>query len=552
MNKKLVILAIIIVLASVLRLWHLNLNPPHLTGDEAALGYNAYSILTTGRDERGAFLPVIFQSFGDWKPGLYIYLTVPFVAILGLTEWAVRLPSALGGVAAVWLLGLVVSKLFKNPKLGILASLVLALNPWHIQFSRGAWEVNISLTLTLLGIYYFLGFVEGKKHSIYFSALFFALTLWAYQGAKLSTLIVVLALLISHFNQIKKLPKDVLAKALIMGLLVAAPVVWSVMAGKAGRLEIFSVFSYQRPPEVINTILKQDGDLLGSWEYSFYHSEALSLARGVLDRWFNHYSPRFLFFAGDWTNQRHQAPDMGMFLLADSIFLLLGFLSLAKTKDKRAVVFVLIWVILAPLPAALSRDIVHGVRSFNMVVPLAIINSLGLLWILEWLSKQRKTMRVPIYIVCCLLFVANYIYYLDQYWVHLPKHDAKYWQYGYKQAVLEISSNQESYDKIVFQQSYNQPYIFFLFYRAAASFAYQKYDPVYQPNPYGDVGLVTKIDNIEFRDATEGDLHKKGTLIIYDPEHPPFPGLSLKQSDGNYEEIKRPDGSTAFEFLSFR
>src|SRR3989304_6317172 len=104
-------LLIILGIAIVLRLWKLGSIPPSLTSDEASLGYNAYSILKTGRDEYGQFLPIIFKSFGDYKPGLYVYSTVPFVAFFGLNEFSVRLPSAIAGVIAVWLLYKIVSSL---------------------------------------------------------------------------------------------------------------------------------------------------------------------------------------------------------------------------------------------------------------------------------------------------------------------------------------------------------------------------------------------------------------------------------------------------------
>src|SRR3990167_6493140 len=96
------LLILILVFATVLRLWKLGSIPPHLAPDEASLGYNAYSILKTGRDEYGKFLPFVFKSFGDYKPGLYIYTTVLSVAILGLTEFAVRFPSALAGILSVY------------------------------------------------------------------------------------------------------------------------------------------------------------------------------------------------------------------------------------------------------------------------------------------------------------------------------------------------------------------------------------------------------------------------------------------------------------------
>src|SRR3972149_8203592 len=131
-------LFLILTFASILRLWNLGGNPPHLTPDEAALGYNAYSILKTGRDEYGQILPVIFKSFGDYKPGLYVYLTVPSVAIFGLTEFAVRFPSALSGILIIFLIYKIITLLTAHYRTSIAAAIIAALNPWLITFSRGA------------------------------------------------------------------------------------------------------------------------------------------------------------------------------------------------------------------------------------------------------------------------------------------------------------------------------------------------------------------------------------------------------------------------------
>ena len=373
----------ILILASVLRMWQLDINPPHLTSDEAALAYNAYSILETGRDEHGELLPLIFKSFGDWKPGLYIYLTVPFVAVLGLTEWAVRLPSALAGVVAVWLIYKISQRLFTpkleigNWKLEILAAMLLAVSPWHVHFSRGAWEANLSLTLTLAGICFFLRFLKGKRKSVYLSCLFFALTLWAYQGAKLGTTLVVVALLLAYRKQFNLMPRRQIIKVLVLGFVLVLPIILSVVQGQAGRLAVFSVFSYRRPLEYVVNILNQEGVGINSWQYIFYHSGPLSILRGVLNRWTNYYSARFLFFEGDWANPRHGAPDVGVLLLADLPMLIFGFLYLARSQNRNAKWFVLLWLLLAPLPAALSRDTIQGVRSLNEVVPLTILTACG-------------------------------------------------------------------------------------------------------------------------------------------------------------------------------
>src|SRR5438874_1717900 len=101
LKREVLILILIVFLASILRFWNLGSVPPSLEWDEAALGYNAYSLLHTGRDEYGTLLPLNLKSFGDYKPAVYAYLDVPFVAIFGLNEFAVRLPSALAGIGLV-------------------------------------------------------------------------------------------------------------------------------------------------------------------------------------------------------------------------------------------------------------------------------------------------------------------------------------------------------------------------------------------------------------------------------------------------------------------
>ena len=548
--KNKLVLVVILTIAAILRLWNLDTNPPHLYSDEAAIGYNAYSILKTGRDEHGEFLPIVFKSFGDWKPGLYIYSTVPFIATLGLSELSVRLPSAIAGIVAVFLLYILAKELFKNEKIAFLISLCLALTPWHIHFSRGAWEANLSLTILLGGTLCFVKSISGKKKYLLPGAILFALTLWTYQGAKLASLIVLGILTYTYRKPLLEINRKLATTTILMGIILTLPILLSLIDGKAGRLSVYSLFSYERPPESIDRILSQEGVSRNSWQYKLYHTETLSFVRGLTGRWVNHYSGRFLFFEGDWSNPRHQAPETGMLLLIQLPLLLLGTFILVRQKDTKAISFILLWLILAPLPAALSRDSVHAVRSFNLVIPLAVLTGLGVWGITEFLQKQKKKVAFPISAALCCIFILNYWYYLDNYFVHYPKRNAQAWLYGYKEVIGAI--NKKNYDEVIFQQSYNQPYMFFLFYK--------KYDPekyqatsrkYYEENPYGDVGKISRLDNISFRNATESDLHKPGTLIIFDPETPPYPAILEEHRGGEVGEVKRPNGSTAFRILKF-
>ncbi|NCQ11990.1 MAG: hypothetical protein GW809_07600, partial [Bacteroidetes bacterium] len=82
----------ILVLSIFLRFYKLGTVPHGMTWDEAAIGYNGFAIFNTRRDEWLQRLPVSFQSFGDYKAPLAIYLNGIFTYLFGLNLFAVRLP----------------------------------------------------------------------------------------------------------------------------------------------------------------------------------------------------------------------------------------------------------------------------------------------------------------------------------------------------------------------------------------------------------------------------------------------------------------------------
>src|SRR3989344_2849602 len=150
MNRN--ILFAVLTLAFILRFYHLGQNPLSLNWDETSNAYNAYSILKTGRDEYERFLPLYNRSFDDYKPPLYMYLNVPTVAIFGLTPFAARLPSALFGFLTVPLIYFLVRKLFNQKLMALAAMFLLAISPWHIQFSRVGFEANVGLFTAVTAI----------------------------------------------------------------------------------------------------------------------------------------------------------------------------------------------------------------------------------------------------------------------------------------------------------------------------------------------------------------------------------------------------------------
>lgn len=543
--KKNWILVLILFLAAILRLYDLGRIPPSLDWDEAALGYNAYSILRTGRDEYGHFLPLIFKSFGDYKPGLYIYLTVPFVAIFGLTELAVRLPSALIGITTVWLLYQVALLFLKKKPLALFTSFALAVSPWHLHFSRGAWEANVALFFVLGGIYAFLRAEKKRIKWLYFSALSLAGAVLTYQGGKLMVPLIVFGLLVCYWPKFKKIARKNLIIAAVLLLILSLPSLLPVFTGGGGRLEVMSLFSYRRSPEEISQILLQDKG--SRFFFNLFHCEWLAFARGILGRYFNHFSGKFLFFEGDWGNQRHSVPYGGVLYYIDFLFLISGLAYLIREKIPGKNFF-WYWLLVTPLPAALSRDAIQAVRSLNMVLPLTIIVASGMYQVYLWIKQRKFIIHYSLFIILLLIYIWCFIYYLDQYYLHYPVHSSQYWQYGYREVVNFIYPIKDNYSKIIFTQKWGQPYIYWLFYSQYNPEDYQKQAKLTE-SPYGDVGQVEKIDNIQFRNIYwPSDRSLTKTLFIGNQYELPLRDIDPNQAR-TLEEVKFLNGEIAFRIV---
>ncbi|MDE2588384.1 MAG: hypothetical protein KGL95_01790, partial [Patescibacteria group bacterium] len=104
----------IFIFGIVLRFYHFPIIPPGLYPDETAIGYNAYSIIQTGKDEYGVPMPLYFRSFDDYKMPGYIYTVALVMKAVGTNAFAVRFPSALSGVVAIIALFFLVYQLSKN------------------------------------------------------------------------------------------------------------------------------------------------------------------------------------------------------------------------------------------------------------------------------------------------------------------------------------------------------------------------------------------------------------------------------------------------------
>lgn len=456
-----VLLFFIVLFAGIIRIGNIGNNPPSISWDEASIGYNAYSILKTGRDEHGKFLPVdTFAAFGDYKPPVPIYLTVPFVAFFGLNETAVRLPSAIAGTLTVLALYFLVIELFKKNLragwIGLVSSVVLALTPWHIMLSRAGFEANIALLFITTGIWWVLA-ARGNPKWWYVCWLPFVLGVYTFNSARYAGPLIALGITVFVWKHIWAARKQFVI-GVIIGLVVLAPIVPHLLS-KQSRLRFDEVSIFTDLTVVLRSNARRQSDGFSKLS-AIFDNRRLGYAHAYLIHFFDNLEPRFLFMHGD-GNPKFSIQDTGELLLVSAPFVVYGLLRLFQ--DAPGVAALLVWWLLVSIaPAAVARETPHALRIENGLPVYMIFTAYGL--VMGVAEIQKKRWRTLVLSALCVLFALNFMYFWHNLIVHYPTEFSGEWQYGYKQAIQYVDSVKQNYDTVVLTESIGRPYIYVLFY----------------------------------------------------------------------------------------
>jgi 4-amino-4-deoxy-L-arabinose transferase-like glycosyltransferase len=496
LNKYLIYF--ILLLAIFLRAYKIN-TLPSLNPDEAALGYNAYSLLQTGKDEHGISWPLHFKSFGDYKPGGYVYLDLPFIKILGLTPLAVRLPNLIFSILTIYVLYQLVFLLSPSRTLALCSALVLTLSPWHIHFSRGAWESSTSLFFITLGVYWLYLYLEKqKKVFLYLFTIPVALSFYIYHSARIVAPCLFLILFILNF---KKLFQPKIIYSLIIGALITIPVLISFFNnGGTTRFGGVGLTADHGPINRAEELLNQHGNTL--LLNRIIHNKRVLYTISWAQKYASHFDLNFLFINGD-DVPRSKSPDMGETYLFELPFLILGIIYVLKSKiNLKQILFP--WLLAAPLASSLTFQAPSALRALSMTVPLSVFIAAGLYYAYQLIHQKIFILLI------IFLYIFSLAYFLDTYFVHAPKHYSFAWDAGFSQIIPYVESQKNNYQHIYFTDKYDQPYILYLFF---AKYPPQKFQPQSQLTPPDKFGFstITQIDNITFRIPT---IIPQNSLVI--------------------------------------
>src|SRR4030042_1754336 len=399
-----IMIMIIIAIAFVVRVWGIGLYPTGFTQDEDSFGYDAYSLLQTGKDQWGERWPLVLRSFGDFKLPLYSYLTIPSVTVFGLNEFATRLPNAIFGFLAVIATYLMISEMTKNRNLAILSSFFLALSPWHISLSRGAFEANLTTFFMTAGIWAYLRGLKNKKWMV-LSSVFLGLNLFSYHSARLITPIIYFLVVMIFYSgkwQVKSLfnfVRDYKFALLTLTAFTCLAVTTMFYGGGKRGADILITNPTDKWESVSNRRYEAVLNGLADKYSRLFSNKVTYTLKLFFGNYLSYISPAFLFTqgAGEWNYG--MIPAVQIFSAYGALSLYLYLSKIIKSKHIRTVYFSLLTFIVFVSSVFFFEDFMYH-QPIHAASSMQVANSEIISKVLEIETAYQKiyisrTLSVP-------------------------------------------------------------------------------------------------------------------------------------------------------------
>lgn len=549
--KTLLPLFLILLLGIFVRFYRLGEIPIAINTDEAGLGYNAYAIFKTLRDEHGQFLPLAFKSFNDYKPPVTVYLLAPLTGLLGLTEIVIRAPIAITGALLILLVYLISKRIFNSTSGAIVAAGLTAISPWAINFSRATWEAGLALFFTTLAIFLFLKHL--KKPWIIASLIVFMVAFYTYHAEKIAVPLLIVSLFWFFRKKMTFSLKQQLSLGIILFIL-AAPVIIGLtnMSGQSrarGSLitDYFHKSTKDKEYQLTENLVSEPNDTLNK---TVFHSKIALSFTDITSKIFAYFSPANIFVSGDEVG-RHGAEDFGVLYTFDFFLIVIAVYFFVLKPKNEYYKFLIVWLIVGLLPAMITMDKLHSIRSLLALPPLYILEAWGIVQLMERLKNRGKIVIIIVGTTIILILGVSFLRFTQSYFIYTPIERADWWQYGYKEVVLTVKAEQNRFDKVIVDVPplYGNPYVFFLFY--------QQYDPdLYnqtvnrQDDTKNKATPVYGFGKYQFRQIywpTDNTIKK--TLFVGTDESLPKKDVSDLNKFKLIKEVNLPNGKTVFRIV---
>jgi len=517
-----VLLLLVAAVAAFIRLYRLHQIPPGVNRDEASIGYTAYSLLKTGKDEYGRPYPLSFESFGDWKLPFYIYETIPFIKLFGLTELSVRLPSAMAGIITVVMTFFLVRQLFSgiivSEVLPLLSAFFLAISPWSVHLSRVGSESNTAVLMVTIAVFLWLKALRGKSIYFIFSFPLLSLTFFTYAGNHIFSSLLFFGLIVLSRKSIRSDKYALIGIGIFAFFLI---IIFSQTLFSADKIKISGISIFGDPAIIHSAIElpRVQHSNPSSLYVRLVHNRITFAGETIFRNYIKAFSPEFLFIRGG-TNHAHNIENFGNLYLAEVPFFYLGIVVLLLNSKKFPFNLLLWWLAIAPVAASITKDAPHTTRMFAIYPLPPVLCALGLLWIKDQI--YNKVLKKITIIGIMILYSVSILIYLDRYFIHFPMNESANWGVGFEKLTRLLNSTEYKDKKVIISRPEISPYIYLLFYSRYNPALYQLEAKRY-PQTSDGFTHVAGFGRFEFRDINwDMDIYKTGTILvdIIDPQRP--------------------------------
>lgn len=362
--------------------------PGDINQDEAFAGYEAYSLLLSGKDSHGYAFPVYLTAWGSGMNALNTYLMIPFVALFGLHTWVIRLPQLIVGCLSIPVTYLTMKRL-SDGRMALFTTFFLSIAPWHIMLSRWGLESNLAPGFLLFGFYFFLKGVDNPRFFL-LSALLYGISLYSYATIWLVVpLTISLQLFYCFHTRRLKCSRYLLASGVLLFLL-AMPLLLFLLINldymEEIRLPFLSVprLLYMRFGDISSYNIK--GKLYRLFQIMLYQTDGLP-----------------------WNS----AEGFGMFYLCSLPFFIIGLLTTVvhlvktlRTREYTPIVMLLPQLMAGILLGSLCDGNINRLNSLFM--PVILLIGYGIISVFDLVHKYLFLMPTLFYLYMFISFESFY------------------------------------------------------------------------------------------------------------------------------------------------
>ncbi len=505
---------ILILLVGFVYFYNLGSAPNGMLVDEPAFAYSAYSVLLTGHDEHGKFLPLVFESYGDQKMPLYVYTMVPLIALFGLTTAVARMPAALAALALVPVYYFILRELRISKRVSLVATLIMAISPFSFFMARLGRESTLGLLFFALSVLFLLKAIGTKRTLFWVLTAVSALLSWysyvAYRFVTLLFFPVVLAVLYYR--------KAVNLKQIgMMSVVAAVLIVPLLLAGNVGTSRLKQVGFANDPGPLMK--ITEERNYCGLYLHpklcAVSANKVLVYGQILTQRLIGLYSPEYLFSRGDKEQLAYSIPDFGQFYLITLPFFAAGLYYLLKNRRTNAVAFLVVLVALftTPIPSILAGD-VNKMRVSASFVFLFIVVAFGFEYVFTLLPRKR--LYLGALVVAAGVGVQSYMFYVNFFTIHTTKYEILY-----NSHVRQLAGYLQKYDSTTAMQIepfFSDPLMFYAFYMKTDPETFQR-ETRYLPADEIGFRHAQRLGSVQVGHVEPKDLvclaRESGKLLVY-------------------------------------